>query len=87
MKISKILPETPRITKMDTDFAPAARPGAPTFGRTFGRVTTHDRVTISQDGRHLVNQFKNVADVLPVDLSKFESNVDPNVLDHDLGAS
>jgi len=87
MKISKILPQTPRLSKMDTEFAPSARPGSSTFGRIPGLVTSQDRVTISNDSRHLLNKFKNVAEVLPTNLSKVELNVDPELVTQDFGAS
>lgn len=86
MKISKILPQTPRLSKMDIEFAPAARPGAPTFGRSQGMVTGHDRISISSEGRDLVSHFKNTAQVLPLNISDVDFNVETDLFKDDLTA-
>jgi len=87
MKISKILPQTPRISKMDTEFAPAARPGAPAFGRTPGLVTSRDRVTISSEGRDLARDFKDTSKVLPVNLPEIDLNVQADLFTDDTSTS
>jgi hypothetical protein len=61
MKISHILPQTPRVSKMDLEFAPPARPGAPSFGRSEGVVTSFDRVRISPEARQTL-EFKALED-------------------------
>lgn len=50
-KISGILPQTPRLSRVETSGAHAARPGAPILGRSQGVVTAHDRVSISSAAR------------------------------------
>lgn len=87
MKISKILPQSPRVSKMDTEFATAARPGAPTFGRTPGLVTNRDRVTISSEGRDLIQNFKDTSKVLPVDFPESDLNIQANLLTDDVSTS
>lgn len=44
MKISNILPQTPRTSKVDISRAPAARPGASNWGRPQGVVTQRERL-------------------------------------------
>jgi len=86
MKISRILPQSPRILKMDTEFAPAARPGASTFGRIPGLVTSQDRVSISSEGRNLMKDFKNTAKTLPLDIGSLDLNIQPEILADDMSA-
>lgn len=47
-KLSSILPTSSRVSSVDLDEAPPARPGAPTFGRKEGISTVHDRVSLQE---------------------------------------
>ena len=55
-KISSILPSNARVTSVDLDEAPAARPGAPALGRKQGRNTISDRITLSQRAKDIAAQ-------------------------------
>lgn len=55
-KISSILPQNARVTSVDLDEAPPARPGSPAFGRKVGRNTVADRLTLSKHAKELAAQ-------------------------------
>lgn len=55
-KLSSILPSSPRVTSVDLDEAPPARPGAPAFGRKQGRNTISDRITLSKQAKEMAAQ-------------------------------
>lgn len=50
-KLSSIIPSTSRVTSVNLDEAPPARPGAPTFGRKEGVSTVRDRVSLQNSLR------------------------------------
>ena len=66
-KISRILPQTTRMQNVDIERAPAARPGAPAWGRPPGVVTQHERIQISNEAREMLKdrQLKTTASPLP----------------------
>ncbi|MEZ0391687.1 MAG: hypothetical protein ACAH59_05695 [Pseudobdellovibrionaceae bacterium] len=55
-KISSILKGNPRVTSVDLNEAPPARPGAPALGRKAGRNTVLDRVTLSEKAKEIAAQ-------------------------------
>jgi hypothetical protein len=55
-KISSILPQNARVTSVDLEEAPPARPGSPSFGRKVGRNTVADRVSLSRQAKELAAQ-------------------------------
>ena len=52
-KLSSILPSTGRVTSVDLEEAPPARPGSPTFGRKVGTNTVRDRVSLSPQAKEM----------------------------------
>jgi hypothetical protein len=55
-KLSSILPTSPRVSSVDMDEAPPARPGSPSMGRKEGRNSVNDRVTLSARAKELAAQ-------------------------------
>jgi len=55
-KISSILKGNARVTSVDLNEAPPARPGSPSVGRKPGRNTVSDRITLSEKAKELAAQ-------------------------------
>ncbi len=55
-KLSSILATSPRVSSVDMEDAPPARPGAPAMGRKEGRNSVSDRVTLSDKAKDLAAQ-------------------------------
>lgn len=52
-KLSSILPSSSRITSVDIDESPPARPGSPSFGRKMGVNSVRDRVSLSPQAKEM----------------------------------
>lgn len=52
-KLSSILPSSSRVTSVDLDESPPARPGAPLFGRKMGVNSVRDRVSLSSQAKEM----------------------------------
>ena len=55
-KLSSILATSPRVSSVDMEEAPPARPGAPAMGRKEGRNSVNDRVTLSAKAKDMAAQ-------------------------------
>ncbi len=69
-KLSGILPSSPRVRSVDLEEAPAARPGAPRFGKKQGRNTASDQVTVSSRARALAEQDRKMVGKDPKEIAR-----------------
>lgn len=75
-KISNILPPSARVRAADVADAQPARPGAPNFGRTEGKNSLGDRVTLSKIAQEL--RDKGGEDQAEVETAKTYKNTPEN---------